>query len=69
MTRKEKEAYMTATETLGAYEAGLITEAEATEQALVDKLDQLYVQAEGRPRNAANASSASRNIDHRAGYR
>lgn len=69
MTRKEKEAHMTATETLGAYEAGLITEAEATEQALVEKLDQLYVQAEGRPRNPSNASRASRHVDHRAGLR
>lgn len=60
---------MTATETLGAYEAGLITEAEATEQALVEKLDQLYVQAEGRARNSVSASRSTGHLEHRAGAR
>ncbi|MCB8838169.1 hypothetical protein [Aurantimonas sp. VKM B-3413] len=33
---------MTTTETLDAYESGLITEAEAVEQAMVDAIDELY---------------------------
>ena len=36
---------MTALDTLRAYEAGLITEAEAMEQALVDKIDDLHTSA------------------------
>ena len=60
---------MTANETLGAYEAGLITEAEATEQALVEKLDQLYIQAEGRPRNSAKTHRPLDVGEHRAAHR
>ena len=47
---------MTASDTLYAYEAGLITQAEATEQALVDRLDDLYEHAVGRhkPRRPAD---------------
>jgi hypothetical protein len=41
---------MTALDTLYAYEAGLITQAEAAEQALVDRIDDLYEQAAGRHR-------------------
>ena len=42
---------MTASDTLYAYEAGLITQAEATEQALVERIDDLYEQAIGRQRS------------------
>lgn len=41
---------MTVSDTLHALEAGLITEAEATEQALVERLHDLYARvAEIRP--------------------
>ena len=54
------EAHMTASDTLYAYEAGLITKAEAAEQALVDRLDDLYEQAGAsrRSRPSEDASAA-----------
>lgn len=41
---------MTASETLDAYEGGLITEAEALEQAFVEDLDELYDKVAGGDR-------------------
>ena len=38
---------MTTTETLDAYESGLITEAEAVEQAMVEGIDELYASQDG----------------------
>ena len=55
---------MTASDTLYAYEAGLITKAEAAEQALVDRLDDLYEQAgtyrRSRPSEGASAARSVR---------
>jgi hypothetical protein len=50
---------MTVSDTLHALEAGLITEAEATEQALVDRLDELYARAADRRPRRHNLSSAA----------
>ena len=47
---------MTASDTLYAFEAGLITQAEATEQALVDRLDELYEQAVDHRRRGGTAA-------------
>ncbi len=60
---QRNEAHMTASDTLYAYEAGLITQAEATEQALVDRLDELYERATGyrRGRTAAYRAAPAMN--------
>ena len=54
---------MTASDTLYAYEAGLITKAEAAEQALVDRLDDLYEQASASRRSKPSEdASAARSV-------
>jgi hypothetical protein len=56
------EAHMTASDTLYAYEAGLITKAEAAEQALVDRLDDLYQQV---GMSAPLGKTSARRVDAR----
>lgn len=50
---------MTASNTLSAYEKGLITESEALEQALVDTMDDLYDRAVDETRRADDLHRAN----------
>ncbi|MEX6505577.1 hypothetical protein [Jiella sp. M17.18] len=46
-TPTKEDHAMTPSETLDAYESGLITEEEAVEQAMVDDIDELYAEVSG----------------------